>query len=323
VDPAQWAVVDLMPLSDDTKGMIITTMNNSFKEVLNVYAKHFCGKSDTLSAQLAQVDEAKFVLRLFNTDAQVEDSTIGYQNSAGVAIKASRTGDVRRILFEMAKVASQATGVELNLPTMSCYSDRKLDAEPGAYILNDVVDLKSLECLNEDTANPVTNLFRKSYAEDGGTQSATPLQSDPDVDHQLLIKFSFQLPVKLKAIKICAQADDETAPQVVKIFQGQMSMGFQEAEDEAAVQTLELSTAQIDAGDPSLLRFTKFQNVTSLQLFVQTNFGAEISRIAQLELWGTLVETVDMRAWKPIDKTVVNPLYRETESQMDGPLDPF
>merc|ERR1719401_2631740 len=121
-------------------------MNNSFKEVLNVYAKHFCGKVDTLSAQLTQVDEAKFVLWLFNTDAQVEDSTIGYQNAAGESIKASRTGDVRRILFEMARVASQATGIAVNLPTMSCYSDRRLDAVPGAYVLNDVIDMRSLEC---------------------------------------------------------------------------------------------------------------------------------------------------------------------------------
>ena len=42
--------------------------------------------------------------------------------------------------------------------------------------------------------------------------------------------------------------EDETAPQTVKIFQGQASIGFQEAEEEQSVQTLELTKSQIDDG---------------------------------------------------------------------------
>lgn len=325
VDPAQWAIFDHMPLNDATKAMIVGTLNSSFREVVQVYVKHFCGKTDAINAQIVQVDEEKFKLSYFDTEnlANMEEKTINYQSSTGGIVRARRTGEVRRILFEMAKVASEATGDALTLPKVASYGSQELDKVPGAYLLNDIIDMSTLECLNQDNEHPVTNAVRNSFFESAeGAETEPVLQSDPDVDHQLLMKLSFQLPVKLQAITLRGNIDDETAPQLVKLFLGSMSIGFQEAEDQEAVQSLELTASHVDAGDPYLLRMTKFQNVTTLQLFFHSNFGADVTRIEKLEFWGSVVETVDMRAWKPVTKAVANPYFKDATVQ-SAPLDPF
>jgi hypothetical protein len=325
VDPVQWAIFDHMPLNEVTKAMIVSTINGSFRDVVQVYVKHFCGKTDALNAQIVQIDEDKFKLSYFDTEdlANMEEKTINYQNSTGAAVRARRTGEVRRILFEMAMVASQATGDDLVLPKVGSYGSQELDKVPGAYLLNDVIDMSTLECLNQDSTHPVTNAVRNSFSEVAeGMDAESWLQSDPDVDHQLLIKVGFQLPVKLQAITVRGKIEDETAPQSVKVFQGFMSIGFQEAEDQEAVQSLELTESHVEAGDPCLLRMTKFQNVTTLQLFFDNNFGADVTRIDNIEFWGSVVETVDMRAWKPVTKATANPYFRDTQPQGE-PLDPF
>jgi len=151
-------------------------------------------------------------------------------------------------------------GEELVLPPLISTSSRESDKMPGVYLLNDLVDLSTLECLNQDDTHPVTNVLKKCRY-DGTESERTALQSDPDVDHQLLIKVGFIQPVKLKALAFRGKAEDETAPQVGKIFHGQKDIGFQEAEDQEANQTLELSATQVNDCDPVGLRFVKFQNV--------------------------------------------------------------
>lgn len=319
VDPSQWAALDLLPLSDDKKPTVIRAINDGYKEALNACAKHFCGKADVVSAQLAEVDEAKFVLRFWDAEAQLEERTINYQNSAGESIRASKIADVRRILFEMARIACDATGESLDLPPAASHGIRESDKVPGTYCLNPFIDMTTLECLNQDDDHPVTNAVSISQA-DADAVADAGLQSDADIDHQLLIKFGFQQPVKLKAITFRGNTDDETAPQVVKVFQGQMSIGFQEAEDNDAVQTLDLSTSQVEQAEPVELRFVKFQNVTTLQLFVQSNFGAEITRIDLLEFWGTLTETVDMKAWKPTKSSMADPVAGIIEPAREDPI---
>lgn len=318
VDPSQWAAIDHMPLNDDTKPMLMGAMNGRYKGALNVYAKHFCSKANVVSAQLVDLDFTKLVLRYWDSEAQLEERPINYQNSAGDAVRASKAGDVRRILLEMARIAAAATGEELDLPYEVFCSMRTSDKVPGAYLLNDFIDLGTLECLNQDDEHPVTNAIRNSPSDAEGAAAAA-LQSDPDVDQQLLIKLGFRQPVKLKAIAFRAASEDETAPQLVKVFQGQMSIGFQEAEDQEATQTLELSASSVDECEPITLRFVKFQQVTTLQLFVQSNYGAEVTRISQVEFWGNLAEIVDMKSWKPVRKDASNPINPIVESAMDEP----
>lgn len=300
------AALDRMPLDGDSKQVLISALNGRYKEFLILYAKHFCAKTGVTIAQVLELDGSKLLLRLWDAANQIEERSINFQNVAGVVVTASTVGDVRQILVDMARIASEALGDEL-APHIAFLGSQESEKVLGAYLLNDLIDMSTLECLNQDDAHPVINALNKPSA-DGDQTAEVALQSDPDVDHQLLIKLGFKQPVKLKAVTIRARTEDETAPKVVKIFQGQAAIGFQEADDQEAVQTLDLMGHEIDTGDPIPLRFVKFQNVSTLQMFIQSNFGADVTRIEQLEFWGTLTETVDMKAWKPVTNSLSNPI---------------
>ena len=156
--------------------------------------------------------------------------------------------------------------------------------------LDEFVEKGQLECLNEDKENPVANLLDPSME--------TFLASDENTDHQLLVKVQFRIPVKLQSLKILGTAEDETAPQSVKIFLDKVNMGFEDA-DEEAVQELQLAPENLD-GEAVALRFVKFQNVTSLQLFFQENYGAATTRVRRLEFFGQPASSMDMKDWKPV-----------------------
>lgn len=158
--------------------------------------------------------------------------------------------------------------------------------------LDDFIDMTSVECLNQDSKHPVANVF--------SADTSTVLSSDEDVDHQLIIRMTFRQPVKLSAISITGNSEDETAPQTVKIFQGKVNIGFDEASDEEAAQMFNLTPAQVDTGEQLPLRFVKFQCVHNLQMFVEANFGAAATRISRIQFFGTPCEALDMKAFKPI-----------------------
>lgn len=291
------ALLDSMPLSDETKPMLIGVMNGRYKEALVLYAKHFCGKDAAISAKILDLDDKMLILRYWDAAANEEQSVINYRDAKGNEVTASSAGDVRRVLVDMARQASEATGVEIALPgSASAGASSSGDSSklPGTQLLNSMIDLTSLECLNQDNAHPVLNAIR---ARDSGEDEAL-LQSDADVDPQLLIKAGFRQPVKLKAICFYGSSEDQTAPQVVKVFLGKTDLGFEDAQEQEATQTLQLSAAEVDQGEAVQLRFVKFQNVTTIQLFIESNFGADVTKIKSIEFLGTPAETVDMKAWK-------------------------
>eukprot|EP00747_Dinoflagellata_sp_TGD_P164024 gnl/TRDRNA2_/TRDRNA2_183395_c0_seq1.p1 gnl/TRDRNA2_/TRDRNA2_183395_c0~~gnl/TRDRNA2_/TRDRNA2_183395_c0_seq1.p1 ORF type:complete len:166 (-),score=55.58 gnl/TRDRNA2_/TRDRNA2_183395_c0_seq1:306-803(-) len=156
--------------------------------------------------------------------------------------------------------------------------------------LNEFIENKS--CLNQDEKQPLANAFDLS--------SDSVCSSDADVDHQLIICVEFRQPVKLSGVKITANAEDETAPQTVKIFQGKKSIGFAEAEDEEATQVLTFQPEDVTKGEAVPVKFVKFQNVNNLQLFFQENYGAGTTKIAKLEFMGVPAEKMDMKEFKPI-----------------------
>jgi len=301
------ADLEHMLLSEDTKPQLIGTVNSQFKEALKVCARHFCHTGDVTLAQIVEIEETSFLLRHWDTQNGVHEKSIAYQSDTGMIFTVRSAGDVRRVLVEMARAASEALKEDLALPCGASIGSHESDKLPGAYLLNDLVDLTTLECLNQDDEHPITNAVSR-YVADAERLAGAALQSDPDVDHQLLIKIGFRQPVKLKAITFRGTTEDETAPQVVKVFQGQKDIDFQDAEEAEPLQLLTLSASQIDTCDPVTLRFVKFQHVSTLQLFVQSNFGADITRIERLEFWGTPAEAVDMNIWTPVRADVNDPL---------------
>jgi len=154
--------------------------------------------------------------------------------------------------------------------------------------ISNYISTEGVVCLNEDSRHPVSNI----------------LNSDPtnflrsDVDPQLLISIPFQSPVKLSGIKFTFRDDieRETIPSTVKIFSNRVTLDFGDAEALPAVQ--EFSNPESGVIIP--LKVALFQNVFSVQIFVQDNNGGDITEIGCVELLGTPGENMNMREFKKI-----------------------
>uniref|UniRef100_A0A0K6S9T6 PITH domain-containing protein n=1 Tax=Chromera velia CCMP2878 TaxID=1169474 RepID=A0A0K6S9T6_9ALVE len=159
--------------------------------------------------------------------------------------------------------------------------------------LNDQIDKATAECLGMDAKDPLSNILDQPNAE------LTVQSLD---DPQLLLKFAFQSPVKLASIFIGGPAGEDLseAPRVVKLFTNKMSMGFSDAESDAPIQEFELTEEVLQAGKPVPLRFVKFQNILSLQIFIEDNHGGDITKVSRVEIFGSSGQKMDMKDWKPV-----------------------
>jgi hypothetical protein len=165
-------------------------------------------------------------------------------------------------------------------------------AVKDAGSLDEFIEKAALECLNHDPAHPALHAFEPG--------AETYLSSDASVDHELLLKVQFRQPIRLSGIRIIGSTEDETAPQTVKLFQGKDHMGFEEAGDEEPVQAITFEADQVNKGVVVPVRFVKFQCVTSLQLFFQENFGADVTKVQRIEFIGEPAQKMDMKEFKPI-----------------------
>jgi hypothetical protein len=154
--------------------------------------------------------------------------------------------------------------------------------------LLDQVAFDQVECLNEDADHPVRNLF--------GKDSTKYLSSD--IDPQLIISIPFQNPVKLSGLKLSFRDDQDAIPSCVKLFTNRVSLGFGDAENLAPLQVI--SRDELLTNEVVPLRYVLFQNVVSLQIFVEDNMGAEKTEIASVDILGTLGESMNMKEFKKI-----------------------
>jgi hypothetical protein len=154
--------------------------------------------------------------------------------------------------------------------------------------LREFINKTTLSCLNQDLRHPAENLLQAN--ED------LVLASDESVDHQLVIRFEFMQPVKVAGILLRGK-DDETRPTQVKLFTNKLSLDFAEAEDSEALQELDLSAENPTKFTP--VRFVKFQNLTSMQIYVQENGGADVTQISKFDLFGFPAEKMEIKDFKP------------------------
>lgn len=194
---------------------------------------------------------------------------------------------------------------------------------PRGYsdITADVVDTRGLDLLNSDSdygdvrtlfelTQPSTLVVGKGKgAASGSTQAKDWVQSD--VDEQLMLYIPFTSTLKIHTIHITscvpADADDDDAPlrpKTIRLYTNkQHNLGFEEAEDISAVQEFELKASDWDASTQTAkleLRFVKFQNVTSLVLFVVDGDGdGDKTRIDRIRIIG---ETGEKRELGKLEK---------------------
>lgn len=140
--------------------------------------------------------------------------------------------------------------------------------------LDAVVNFDSVVCLNEASDHPVANLFFDETNE---------LSSD--ADQQLLLHIPFVEPVHLAGLRLVASGEE--APASVKLFLNQPNFGFDDAESEAAAHQF---SPHFEDTHEALVTLppTKFRSVHTLTLFVEDNFGADVTKICRLEFYGSL-----------------------------------
>ncbi|EPE05821.1 proteasome-interacting thioredoxin protein [Ophiostoma piceae UAMH 11346] len=122
---------------------------------------------------------------------------------------------------------------------------------------------------------------------------------ESDTDEQLMLFLPLQTNAKLHTLQITSHATDEAArPQLIKLYSNNPhNLGFDEAEDMQATQEIELKASDWnDKATASIpLKFVKFQNTTTLVVFVvSAEDGADKVRLDRVRLIGEAGEKREM-----------------------------
>ncbi|KAH0563316.1 hypothetical protein GP486_002109 [Trichoglossum hirsutum] len=198
-----------------------------------------------------------------------------------------------------------------------------LDLPRGYSDVTEQVDVKGLDLLNSDSKfGGARTLFdqRKPSGRSGiekgkGKSSNADDQPDwieSDTDEQLMLFVPFKATLKIRTLQITSlppghsedDGDSDNSeipmrPKTIQVYSNRAHvLGFEEAEDIPATQTISLSPNDWDTktGTAKIeLRFVKFQNVTSLVIFVVDGDGdGERVRVDRLRVIGETGEKREM-----------------------------
>ena len=98
--------------------------------------------------------------------------------------------------------------------------------------------------------------------------------------------------IVFKPGKVEGVTNIEAAPKEIKLFVNKVHMGFDDCENFDATQEIEFSSndfqqsTQDDNSVTADLQFVKFQRVTSLSIFVESNFGDDATMLGGIEIQG-------------------------------------
>ncbi|KAF2222130.1 PITH domain-containing protein [Elsinoe ampelina] len=144
--------------------------------------------------------------------------------------------------------------------------------------------------------------------------SSAPSKSDKkdwiesDTDEQLMLFIPFQATLKVHTLHITSHApeddDDVMKPKTIKIYTNRSNvLGFDEADSIEPTQSFELDESSYDSktGTAKLeLRFVKFQNISSIVVYVVDGLGdGEKTRVDRIRLIG---ETGEKRTMGKLEK---------------------
>ena len=211
----------------------------------------------------------------------------------GHVVETMRGADPAGLEANIVRLLSGGGGAAGSDEAAAAAADPSMDSGvPGMRVLNDFVSMKESECLNECDEHPLAN----ALADD----TATYLLSD--CDEQVIITLSFQQPIKVHSL-LLAGPDDGRAPKSIKLFTNHAStVDFDDAERLSAVQELALTPEDVAGeGQPVALRYVKFQQVSSLTIFVADNQGdEEQTAITRLRVIGQPKDATNMDDFKRV-----------------------
>jgi|UniRef100_A0A7S0JC05 hypothetical protein len=145
------------------------------------------------------------------------------------------------------------------------------------------VDLRRCEVLNASDPGSLAAVLQ------GGGELSS------DCDEQLLITVAFTTPVKLFSISVKAPAN---APSELHLFSNRTSMAFEDAEGMPPTQTIALTSTHV-AGTPVPVQYVKFQNVSTLSIFIPSNQEeTDVTTLHQLRFDGHPIATTNMSELK-------------------------
>lgn len=208
----------------------------------------------------------------------------------------------------------------LGLDLSRGYSNVTTEVDPrGLDLLNFNSDLGSAAILfDESKPSALANDKKgKGKTDTSGSEGESKIGKDwieSDTDEQLMLYVPFKSKLKIQSLQITSlppkqsggDDDDDIPlrPRTIKLYSNEPHiLGFEEAEDFPATQEITLEPRDWDEGTGTAtidLRFVKFQNVTSLVLFVFDGDGeGEKVRVDRLRIIG---ETGEKRALGKLEK---------------------
>lgn len=230
----------------------------------------------------------------------------------GRTIQTIRGADPKQLSNAVRKLADEAEAAGVSGDSGSSQSmDSSLwmAAGPakGYSNVTDQVDIRGVELLNFDgkfaSARTLFDATKPSSLNDSKSSSKDWVESD--TDDQLMVYIPFQSTLKIHSLQltsISAQSEDNEEsmrPKTVQIYTNRPHiLGFEEAEDIAPTQSITLESRDWDTktGTAKIeLRFVKFQNVSSLVLFVVNGAGdGEKVRLDRVRIVGESGEKRDL-----------------------------
>ncbi|CDI79659.1 Conserved thioredoxin-like protein, related [Eimeria acervulina] len=167
-----------------------------------------------------------------------------------------------------------------------------------------LLDLSQCECRNEAAANSLLGLLQNQEKK---TESAAVLESGNE-DPQLFISVGFSVPVRLTGLRLQTPKGAVAAGEAPRRLQTDPAtdefVGHMAAERRRRSlrdRQKELPEDEsLEAGLTLPLKSVRYKGVASLQVFVADNGGAPVTKISQLEVYGTPVDSLQMKDWKPL-----------------------
>ena len=152
--------------------------------------------------------------------------------------------------------------------------------------LKNNIDLKNVRGLNLDSSYPISNLF---------IENEIVKSSD---DEQMILHIPFLCPIKLASINIVATSTSDERPNNIHVFVNKPNMNFQDVYDVTPMEILEFPEDDIIRSYKFKLKFTNFQKVQSLVLFIEDNFGADVTSIESVDFYGFATNSMDLKKLK-------------------------
>ena len=248
--------------------------SNNCNHFSDTFVKSLCGESYCIPS---------WVNRLARMGNMMMGSGIlSDENKKKLNQQMSGKGQVEKQMMNNAELAAEYGSKHKPQPVIEYVPDTKT-----IFLLN-YIKLNECGALNlceQQGSNDLNKLFTQNL-----DQNAIAIKSEND--EQLLLFIPFKSRIKIEAIGL-GLPYDETCPKTIKLFSGKKNIDFDDAETMEATKTIKIKSIPKQKNDDDVfwtksfpLKLTKFRNINYLTIFIQDNYGDDISGLLKIELWG-------------------------------------